>query len=108
MTSLKHVILGLMIFCITAGCASIETGRQNFKNDRNECVGQIAAMGHRCGWWEPKIVREIGENTDEYVYQSGDCEWAFEIDRKTKVVKSWRYISSPDLCYIEIDWLGAW
>lgn len=108
MTSLGRVVLGLTIVCMTAGCASIELQRQYFKDERDRCIGQIAALGHRCGWWEPAAVRAIDEHTEEFQYRDEDCEWTFEVDRESKVVKSWHYISDPARCYIKTDWLGAW
>lgn len=108
MTSIGRIILGLTICCLVAGCASMETRRQNFRIERDECIGQIAAIGHRCGWWEPSTIRIIDEHTEEYQYRDDACEWVFEIDRATKVVRSWRYISQPDRCYIKTNWFGAW
>lgn len=80
----------------------------NFRNERDECINQIAATGHRCGWWEPAVVHRLNETTDEYIYRDENCEWAFEIDRQSRTVRSWRYISHPDHCYINTDWFGAW
>lgn len=57
----------------------------------------------------PKSVQEIDGNTDEYIVYSDDipgCRWSFNVDKKTKVIESWRYLANPDDCYFRLNIFG--
>ena len=39
----------------------------------------------------------------EYVHSlKHKCVYSFFVDKKTRVIKSWRYISAPEDCWVEI------
>ncbi|MCK6371226.1 MAG: hypothetical protein L6Q83_07855 [Gammaproteobacteria bacterium] len=56
-------------------------------------------------------MRTLDERNDEYLIASdhmGRCRWSYIVDRATRRVIGWRYVSGEDNCYNRIDWLGPW
>jgi uncharacterized protein CbrC (UPF0167 family) len=95
------------------GCASVETRRGYFRDDRERCVGEVIGDPATwwCGWDDVAAVRATADSTDEYEIVPagmGECRWIYVVDRDTGRVSGWRYAGDPADCYIRIDWLGAW
>ena len=108
----RTLLLALLIGSL-CGCATRESLRQNFRAERDACVGQ--RMGDRgwwwCGWDESTRTVELDQDYDEYQITSTrmpGCRWAYVVDRRLQIVRSWRYLSDPAPCYVPVDWLGAW
>lgn len=87
---------------------SIETRQGYFREDRNAEIGKpvshISMQLHT-------ETRVLNEGTEEYLFvypDQPDCQWILEVDRRTGVVKAWRYSGPPDNCYARFYWLGAW
>ena len=88
----------IFIFC---GCAT----NANFVEGRNMYVGSKIS-------WDPQMppqIRSYNLTQDEYIFESKNgCQWAYCVNKKTGVIESWKYISSPDKCTEGYNWFGPW
>lgn len=76
------------------GCSTLD-GRQNFRDIIGSDVGKDISHLR----YAPSSQRELDENTLEYQYRccSKTCNYYYQIDKKTNVVKSFSYEGD---CYI--------
>ena len=59
---------------------------------------------------EPTKITPIDKEKAEYLIEFKDtgCQWIYVVNMTTKIVESWRYVSDPQKCYLEINWFGPW
>jgi hypothetical protein len=53
----------------------------------------------------------MDRDRDEYQVisdQMPGCRWSYVVDRRSGIVRAWRYLGDPAPCYLPVDWLGAW
>ena len=45
-----------------------------------------------------------------YIYTDSGrmCHPVYYVNKKTKIVESWSYVSSPDKCSMGFSWFGPW
>lgn len=85
---------------------SFEKGQSQFIADMDKQVGQSLDIGVR---GELLSVRDLDKPVAEYVYGvDGGCKWAYDVDRDTNRILSWRFVSRPEQCRYETHWLGPW
>ena len=98
MKAIFYFITLVLIFC---GCATVS----NFESIRNYDVGRDVNLVYASS---PKI-EAYNTTQDKYVYERNDgCKWAYYVNKKTKKVESWEYISSSDKCATGFNWFGPW
>jgi hypothetical protein len=105
----------MLVFLIASleACATKETLRRNFRAEREACIGQRFGDPRWwwCGWEEPVHVVLMDRDRDEYQVisdQMPGCRWSYVVDRRSGIVRAWRYLGDPAPCYLPVDWLGAW
>lgn len=87
----------LLVLLSLAGCIFMDH-KKVFEDSNNAAIGQVVdTTFYRTPHWE----KELGFGRTEYGFKVAynGCSWAFDIDSKTRVVLSWRYISDPKLCW---------
>lgn len=94
--------IGLSLFCtliFLQGCAY--DGVQDFYDARHFDVGrkiEDIPLG------EPAFIESHNGNFMVYVYEfynekeNGFCKWKYKVDKITRLVESWKYISSSSFC----------
>ncbi len=97
----------------TSGCVSEARLAQNFRDDRDECVGNVFMDPDSwwCGWSDAIDKVSMSDEVDEYLIareDMGKCRWIYVVDRHTRRVTGWRYAGGEKDCYNRIDWLGPW
>lgn len=97
------VALILMLY----GCAgaTLENSKDRFVNDRNYDVGRSVDLSYAM---PASQVSSQNEKQDRYLFKNNVCEWVYYVNKNTKVVDSWEYVSSPDKCSTGLDWFGIW
>lgn len=92
----------LFLVLLIGGC----TTNAFFVRDRDYDVGRNVGVVYGV---LTKII-PYTENQDKYLFEAnkGRCQWVCYVNKKTKIVESWEYISSPDKCKSGIDWLSPW
>jgi succinylglutamate desuccinylase len=87
------------MFAATA-CTSVEQGRRDFERDLARCVGQrLEGSKPACDVSAPREIVALDESHDEYRYSYHDCRWEYTVNRFTRVVESYRFLSAPEACY---------
>ena len=73
----------------------------------NQSIGESIAV-FRGG--QPTEVRSVGPAVDEYLYDSNQtgCRVALTVDKQTKIIKGWRYLSDPELCRVKHEFGHPW
>lgn len=112
-TDLKPLLTVISVVTLVTGCTTRARLAQDFRNDRDRCVGELFMdrSSSNCGWLDVIEMRTLDERNDEYLIASdhmGRCRWSYIVDRATRRVIGWRYVSGEDNCYNRIDWLGPW
>ena len=97
-------LLLLLLFLID-GCASFEDKKRMFVEGRNYDIGRLI---QEVSVPEPVDIVSDSKETSQYIFEFKDtgCRWVYIVDNITKKIVSWRYDSSPDLCYLEFS--GRW
>lgn len=90
----------VLLFC---GCASAYGKKDRFIRHRDYDVGRSVDLSYAV----PSRILSHNEIQDKYLYESeGGCEWAYYVNKETKVVESWEYVSSPDKCSMGVGWFN--
>jgi len=86
-----------------AGCVSTV----DMQSMLNQSIGESITV-FRGG--KPTEVRSDEPTVDEYLYDSiqTGCRVALTVDKQTKIIKSWRYLSDPELCRVRSEFGHAW
>ena len=100
--TLKLSIAALLLQGLT-GCVSTV----DVQSLLDQSVGQSIAV-FRGG--KPTAVRSIDPAVDEYLYDSNQtgCRVALTVDKQTKIIKGWRYLSDPELCREKHEFGHPW
>ncbi len=99
MEKIKYLFL---ITIFISGCATASI----FKDLRNYDIGRSVDLAYLP---PPYKIIPYSVNEDKYLYKdNGKCEFYYVVNKKTKIVESWDYISSPDKCKTGLNWLGTW
>ena len=96
MNKLLYCFILALIFC---GCAT----NARFVEYRNYDVGRSVDLS-----WVPKPSRISlhNQDQDEYLFELGSgCKFVYYVNKKTKNVESWEYISSPNKCSLGYNWV---
>jgi hypothetical protein len=84
----------------------MKEGQRQFRVEMDSSVGQKLGSQVR---GEVLSVRELGSTSQEIHYGVEDgCQWVFEVDRDSRVILAWRFVSEPAKCYYKTDWFGPW
>ena len=96
----KCLYLFIMVF-IFNGCAT----NAAFVEYRNYDVGRSIEVS----LVPPPIkISSHNETQDKYLFQTEDgCQWVYYVNKETKIVESWKYISSPDKCSLGTAWFNV-
>lgn len=93
------------LFLITiflSGCATVSL----FKDLRDYDIGRSVELAYLPP--ADKIL-PYSESSDKYLFKgNGECEFSYIVNKQTKIVESWEYISSPEKCKTGLNWLGQW
>ena len=100
------MILVYSVLVHITACASVGQRRAYFYETQNEYIGR--PIGDY--WLAEPVGVDYEESEVIYKYANSEtgCMWALITDKKSKVIKSWRYISDPDHCFEQINWRGPW
>ena len=86
----KFLFFFILTF-IFSGCAT----NANFVEVRDMYVGSKVN-------WSPSMPPKISSHNstqDEYLFESNDsCQWVYYVNKETKIIEGWAYVSSPDRC----------
>ncbi len=57
----------------------------------------------------PTEIMPVNEQTSLYIYEfkNTGCRWSYTVDNETKKVRSWQFVSDPDLCYMRVSYGGG-
>ncbi len=95
----------ILFLCILTFTCSSCAANSNFVEVRNMYVGRKVS-------WDPKMPPKISSHNstqDEYLFESKDgCQWVYYVNKETKIIESWAYVSSPDKCTLGYNWFGPW
>lgn len=113
MTRPAHMATLAITMILTSACVSRESLSTTFRGDLDACVGKtfMDPTSWVCNWSDAIGKREVNRTEDEYVIAPeymGKCRWVYVVDRNSRRVTSWHYVSGKEDCYLRIDWLGAW
>ena len=92
---MRIILCKIIFLCIlTFTCSSCATN-SNFVEVRDMYVGSKVS-------WDPKAPPKISSHNstqDEYLFESENgCQWVYYVNKETKIIESWAYVSSPDKC----------
>jgi hypothetical protein len=78
----------------------VEQSRRDFERDLARCVGKrLEGSTPACDVSAPREIVAVDESHDEYRYTYHDCRWEFTVNRFTRVVEGYRFLSAPEACY---------
>jgi len=98
---MNKILYFFILVLILCGCAS----RSYFVRYRNYDVGRSVDLSYDT----PSKIIPYNEEQDKYIYEcKNGCKFAYYVNKKTKIVESWEYISSPDKCSLGLNWVGPW
>lgn len=117
----KTISLGILLIMMCTGCMSIKAKRQLYIDMKNAEIDQPFYEYEKDGTTENKISESVSEFIQEPIPESS-CRIAWLVDTSKRgsyehptngitfeiegFKKSWRFISNPDNCMTEINWLG--
>ena len=94
-----------LFLCILTFTCSSCASNSNFVEVRNTYMGGKVN-------WDPKNPPKISPHNltqDEYLFETKDgCQWDYYVNKATKIIESWEYVSSPDKCTLGYNWAGPW
>ncbi len=97
-------MLLLSIVIMLSCCVSAESKRESFENSRNFYIGK---MIYEYGDTPYKVETTSDPGIKNYHYKDSEgCEWMVTVELQT--IKSWKYVSAPDLCVLKVNWGGPW
>ncbi len=101
-SALKMSIVFLLLQEL-AGCVSTV----DVSSMLNQSIGESIDV-FRGG--KPAEVRSGESALDEYLYGSNKtgCRVALIVDKHTKIIQGWRYLSDPGLCRVRNEFGHAW
>ena len=94
-----------IIFIMLSGCSILGSGKNLFEDERNYDIGRSVDLSYAM---PAEHISSYNENQDKYLFKQGGCQWVYYVNKNTKVVESWEYVSSPDKCSMGLDWFGIW
>ena len=103
---MKYRILVLSLITVLSGCASsIEDNRQSFKSRLDFIIGRLI---YTYGDTPYRILDTNDPAIKNYMYRDDTtgCQWMVVVELQT--IKSWKYLSDPDLCTLKVNWSGPW
>jgi uncharacterized protein YxeA len=105
MNKFLFFLILILVFCGCAG-AKFENSKDRFVNTRNYDVGRSVDRSYAM---PPAKISSYNEKQDKYLFEGKDgCQWVYYVNKETKVVESWEYVSSPDKCSLGIGWFNPW
>jgi len=96
----RTIIVLLLMMVLILGCVSREQARRLFVQERDYDMGRNIV---EVPLPPPNKIEPIDNDTSAFVYETRHtgCRFSYVIDNKTKRVRSWQFLSDPDLCYLE-------
>lgn len=106
---LAGAAIGLLMFAITGCYTFADEPHKNFSNIMNSLIGQSAEGREE---YQPgylgyaKETKELQNGNTEYVFninrewKKEQCLYTLEVDKNTRKLVGWRYLSDPKDCYI--------
>ena len=97
-----------ILVLVSCGCAGakFENSSSRFVNDRNYDVGRSVNWSYAM---PPSKIFSYNEKKDEYLFEGKNgCQWVYYVNKETKIVESWGFLSSPDKCQTGLNWFGPW
>ncbi len=93
----------LLLVALTS-CSSVKDDRQRFKSKHDFNIGRNINVN---GDTPLKIVSTNDPAVKNYIYKNSatGCEWMLVVELQT--IKSWKYLSAPDLCVLKVNWGGS-
>ena len=89
----------LLITCVvvSGGCFLIDH-RKVFEEVLNGAIGQPVDQSR---FYRPHWVQKLESGHIEHGFKDSyrGCSYAVEVDEKTRIILSWRYLSEPRLCW---------
>ncbi len=99
--NMRQFLLFCILIFLYSGCAT----NANFLEVRDMYIGSKVT-------WDPRVPPKISSynsTQDEYLFESeGGCQWVYYVNKETKIIESWAYVSSPDKCTLGYNWFGPW
>ena len=98
---MRNSLFSFILLFTFFGCAT----NSNFVEVRDMYVGSKVS-------WDSKAPPKISSHNsiqDTYLFESENgCQWVYYVNRETKIIESWAYVSSPDKCTLGYNWFGPW
>lgn len=93
--------ISCLLFC---SCSSTYTDNDRFARSRSYDVGRRVDLSPAM---PPSKIDSYDEYSNSYYFKIGECEWVYYVNKETKIVESWQYVSPPDKCLEKVDWFSG-
>lgn len=94
----------IFILVFSAGC-SVNAKESVFVSERNYDVGRSVDLIYV----KPSKVLSYSVAQDKYFFEwDNGCKFTYYVNKSTKKVESWEYISSPEKCTLGFAWGSPW
>lgn len=94
---MNQSVISLVSILLLCGCAT----QKLFVEYRNYDVGRNVNVAPL----ESSKISSHNEFQDQYLFEwKGGCKFIYYVNKETKVVESWEYVSSPDKCTMGYNW----
>lgn len=98
MARYQTYVLAICSGMILNGCFLIDY-RKQFEDPKNAAVGQVVdSTFYSSPHWQINRGSYLEFGFKDY----RGCSYAFEIDPKTRIIRSWRYLSEAKLCWTHV------
>ena len=98
---MRNSLFSFILLFTFFGCAT----NSHFIEYRNYDVGRKVDESFTP---PPKMKLSYNATQDEYLYELDGCRWVYYVNKETKIIESWAYISSSDKCTLGYNWFGPW
>jgi hypothetical protein len=101
---MNKFLFSLILVLMFCGCVSASGGKNRFFRSMDYNVGRNIELSHDT----PIKISSHNKTQDRYLFDwENGCSWVYYVNKETKIVESWEYVSSPDKCSMGVGWFGA-
>lgn len=109
---MRPMSLGVPVILLSAfaGCCAMNAGidgREEFVRQRTSQIGKVVDVSsvHPAALQ----IESLNEQVVRYVIGSKEhCLYEYRVERTSRVVQSWHYLSAPEKCASNRYYCGAW
>ncbi len=102
MNKFLYFCILVLMFC---GCSTTANGNNLFVSERDYDIGRSVDVVPLT----PSKTSSHNLYQDKYLFEwDSGCKFVYYVNKKTKIVESWNYISSPAKCSMGFDLFSPW